>query len=133
MSWAIVRGLLSLEKEWALTTWFSTVQLFTIGAVLLLTAWARKRAYKHKDHLPPAVLILGGLLFVFLSADEGGGIHERTTLIIEDRGWDSLLFPGGHGGWISVYAAGGSFSSSSPASTFEAHYGEFGNSLPVRV
>jgi hypothetical protein len=103
--WDIVRFLLDLDSEVALTTWFATVQLFAIGAVLLLAAWANEEETTHS--LSP-VLALGGLLFVFLSADEGAGIHERLTPIIEDRGLDALLFPGNHGGWISVYAVGGS-------------------------
>ncbi len=98
--WTIVRELLDLDNEIALATWFATVQLFAVGAILLLTAWTNNG----KNHSLPTILALGGLLFVFLSADEGGSIHERITLFMEERGLDSLLFPGNHGGWISVYA-----------------------------
>ena len=42
--------------------------------------------------------------FLFLSADEGGKIHERIDAIMRGRGLDSLLvFPGRQGGWILVY------------------------------
>lgn len=98
--WDTFRLLFDLDNEVAVTTWFSTVQLFFIGAVLLITA----RTNKEKDRALSATLALGGLLFVFLSADEGGGIHERISLVIADRELDALLFPGNHGGWISVYA-----------------------------
>lgn len=98
--WDIFRLLLDLDNEVAVTTWFATVQLFFIGAVLLITAWTNKE----ESHALSATLALGGLLFVFLSADEGGAIHERVNLIIEERELDALLFPGDHGGWISVYA-----------------------------
>jgi len=102
--WKIVRILFDLDNEVALTTWFATVQLFAIGAVFLLAA----RTNRARDDSLRAVLFLAGLVFVFLSADEGGGIHERITLIMRDRGLDSLLFPGNHGGWIAVYTVAGS-------------------------
>lgn len=98
--WDIFRLLLDLDNEVAVTTWFSTVQLFLIGVILLIAAWTNRE----KNHGLSATLALGGLLFVFLSADEGGAIHERVSLVIADRELDALLFPGGHGGWISVYA-----------------------------
>jgi len=88
----------------ALTTWFATVQLFAIGVVFLLAA----RANRERAGSQRAGLFLAGLVFAFLSADEGGGIHERITLIMEERGLDTLLFPGNHGGWIAVYVVAGS-------------------------
>ncbi len=102
--WEIFRLLLDLDNEVAVTTWFSTVQLFFIGAVLLITAWTNKE----KTHGLSTTLALGGLLFVFLSADEGGAIHERVGLVIANRELDVFMFSGNHGGWISVYAVLGS-------------------------
>lgn len=101
--WDIVRLLFDLDGEVTLPTWFATVQLFSIGAVFLLTAGANKI---EEDSLS-AVLALGGLFFLYLSADEGGGIHERITQIVEQRRLTSLLFPDERGGWILVYAMGG--------------------------
>lgn len=99
----IVRLLLDLDREASLPTWFATVQLFSIGAIFFLTAWRTGG----KKHLPSALLLLGGLFFTFLSADEGGIIHERITLVMRGRNLDFLLFPGSYGGWIPVYGVAG--------------------------
>jgi len=94
------RAILGLDGETTLGTWFSTIQLFSIGAVLLLTSWANER----EDRFPHDVFILIGLLFVYLSADEGGVIHERIEAYVKGSGLDSLLLTGNAGGWISIYA-----------------------------
>lgn len=98
---SFLRFLLDLDEEVALGTWFATVQLFVVGGVLLFATWANKR-----DSSLNTVLLLGGLLFIYLSADEGAGIHERITLAMLHHGVDILVpFPGEHGAWILVYSA----------------------------
>lgn len=94
------QAILRLNGETTLGTWFSTIQLFSIGAVLLLTSWANER----EDSFPHNVFILIGFVFVYLSADEGGGIHERIEAYVKSSGLDSLLLTGNAGGWISIYA-----------------------------
>jgi hypothetical protein len=96
----VARNLFNLDGEWTLPTWFATVQLFSVGAVLLLAAWRSNR----ENRFPSIVLGLGGLLFLFLSADEGGGIHERIAQVIRTEELEPLLFLGGWGSWIPVYA-----------------------------
>jgi hypothetical protein len=98
---SFVRFLLSLDEEVALGTWFATVQLFVIGGVLLFASWINK-----DDRSLNPVLLSGGLLFVFLSADEGARIHERITFFMREHDVEVLNpFPGEHGAWILVYAA----------------------------
>jgi hypothetical protein len=98
---SFVRFLLDLDEEVALGTWFATVQLFVIGGVLLFASWANK-----DDRSLSAVLLLGGLLFTLLSADEGARIHERITFFMREHDVEVLNpFPGEHGAWILVYAA----------------------------
>lgn len=99
----VARNLFSLTGELSLPTWFATVQLFAIGAVLLLTA----RMSNRESRFSSIVLGLGGLLFLFLSADEGGGIHERIAQVIRTEEIEPLLFLGGWGSWIPAYALAG--------------------------
>lgn len=94
--WRIARLLFNLDAEESFPTWFSSVQLFTVGGVLLLAAWANQ----HKEDLPSWVLAAGGVLFFFLSADEGSVIHERISLILSERVPVTFPIPP----WIILYA-----------------------------
>lgn len=93
--WDIARLLFDLDGEESLTAWFSTVQLFTVGLVLLLAALANE----HEEDVPSIFLAVGGLLFVFLSADEGALIHERFSRIITERAPTLTPIPP----WIIIY------------------------------
>ena len=90
--------LFELDSDYALPVWFSTIQLFVVGSLLLMMAATNQRP----DQLSTAFLTVVGLGFLFLSADEAAAIHERITLLMKKLGADALLIRG-HGGWISVY------------------------------
>jgi hypothetical protein len=92
------RRLFNLDGEMSIPTWFATVQLFAIGAAFLLIAYASK----YEDQFPPSLFVLGGLFFVFLSADEGGVIHERVGLALTSIGLGSPGYL-----WILVYIVAG--------------------------
>jgi len=75
--------LIDLEAEANLPTWFSTIQLFLIGAVFLTAAGSTE-----PGHLPTALfLALVGAGFVFLSADEAARIHEGFTVLLRGVPW----------------------------------------------
>jgi len=70
-----VLQLLDLNLEASLPTWFATVQLAAIGAVLLFAGWVCKR----RGNFPPSVMILGGLFFSsFLQTREERYMSEST-------------------------------------------------------
>lgn len=98
--WGPFRPLSDLDGEKSLPTWFSVVQLFTVGALLFLAALNNRQ----QDHLSNFALVIGGLLFVFLSADEGAQIHENLTYVTREVGLSELSFVGEWGGWIIAYA-----------------------------
>jgi hypothetical protein len=97
--WQTIRALFDLSGEVSLPTWFSTVQLFALGAILLLTS---RMSRQTKDMLSPFFAV-GGFVFIFLSADEGAGIHERITGVMRTLEVDWLMFQGDHGAWIPIY------------------------------
>lgn len=104
LSWGVFRGLFDLDDERSLTTWFSVIQLFVIGAVLLLAAANNRR----QQDLSNFALIAAGLLFIWLSADEGSQLHERLTYMARHFGLSELSFVGEYGAWIVAYAVLGS-------------------------
>ncbi len=95
-----VRALFDLSGDLSIPAWFSSVQLFVIGGVLLVAS----RNNQWEQHLPSSFLAAGGLVFFFLSVDEGAAIHERITHAARSWELDWLLFKGGHGAWITVYS-----------------------------
>jgi hypothetical protein len=97
--WGPIEGLFDLDEEISIPTWFSTVQLFVIGVVLMLATVCNRQTL----WLPNWLLLLGGAAFVLLSADEGAMIHERITSALKRLGQDWLLFRGERGGWILPY------------------------------
>jgi hypothetical protein len=100
LTWGPFRPIFNLDKENSLPTWFSVVQLFTVGAVLLL-AVANNR---QEDYLSNFALTIAGLLFIALSADEGSQLHENLTYVARDLGLSQISFVGEYGAWIIVYA-----------------------------
>lgn len=87
-----------MDAEVSAPTWFSSVQIFLIGALLLLSAVGRRRI-----RIAPGWLILGGLGFVFASADEGAAIHEKIGAVVYGLDMTWLLFEGDRGGWVIPY------------------------------
>jgi hypothetical protein len=97
-SW-IIKQLFDLDGDANIPAWFSSVQLFVIGLIFLLISRMSGR-----DNAPsPASLILFGLGFIFLSADESASIHERMSVTLRNA---TVVprFRDGHGVWISIYA-----------------------------
>jgi len=97
--WGPIRPLFNLDKETSLPTWFSTIQLFIIGAVLLLIAINNRQPQR----LPSWLLLLGATGFILLSADEGAQFHERIKEPVVRLGQEWIQFPGGYGDWIIPY------------------------------
>lgn len=96
----LFRLFFDLGDEVSLPTWFSTIQLAAVGGVLLVGARSA----------PSPVLNtyfrIGGLGFLFLSADEAASIHERIGLVIKNQEWlSSSWYPGEYGGWVVLYGA----------------------------
>jgi hypothetical protein len=63
-----LRNFLDVDREVSIPTWFSSVQLFALGVVLLLQASRSKQLR--------AFVVLLGLSFIFLSMDEAAAIHD---------------------------------------------------------
>ena len=97
--WGPARELFNLDAEVSIPTWFSSIQLFVTGSMLFVASTNNQ----WKQYVSSSFLTAGGLLFIFLSADECAAIHERITIIAKKLGISWLLFKGGHGAWISVY------------------------------
>lgn len=94
-----IHVLFDMDGEACIPAWFSSMQLFLIGAVFLLAGRA-PAAYRQ----PPAFFLkLLGACFIFLSADEAGMIHERLRGLVKHV---AAAMPqiNGHGAWISIYA-----------------------------
>jgi hypothetical protein len=98
LHWGPLRELIDFDLESAIPTWFSTVQLFSIGALLLFMA-----------RLPTPLrwyLILFGAGFLFLSMDEAAEVHERIVGTARTLRWRWLLwltFDGSHKAWMIPY------------------------------
>ena len=95
-----IHTLFNLDGETNITAWFSSIQLFMIGLIALLTA--QNQYYK----APPSKkgLTIFGLGFMYLSMDEGASIHEKITLEFHNNPLVPY-FDGVHGIWIVVYGA----------------------------
>ena len=100
ITWGPFRPIFDLDRETSLPTWFSVVQLFTVGALLLLTAVNNRQ----EDYLSSFALTVAGLLFIALSADEGSQLHENLTYVARHLGLSEISFVGDYGAWIIVYA-----------------------------
>jgi hypothetical protein len=93
-----IEVLFNLDEEANVPSWFSSMQLFSIGVILLLASCSPLR---ERDHLRVLVALLGGA-FVFLSMDEAAAIHEKVTTVMKPVSW-APRFSGGHGIWMFVY------------------------------
>jgi len=96
-SWRI-HEYFNLDLEANIPAWFSSLQLFMIGFIALLTAWNQNCT------TPPSRrgLTIFGLGFVFLSADEAALIHEKLTYEFHNNPLVPY-FDGVYGVWIVVY------------------------------
>lgn len=98
LGWGPLRELFDLNRESAIPTWFSTIQLFTISALLVFVA-----------RLPTPLrryLVLLGMGFLFLSMDEAAEIHEKIIGSVRALEWRWLLwltFDGSHKAWMIPY------------------------------
>jgi hypothetical protein len=90
---------IDFDLEASFPTWFSSVQLLAIGAVLILAGTNDAQRL-----LSTRFLLAAGALFVFLAADEGAGIHERVNGGMADLNLTFLAFQDDHGAWIALYA-----------------------------
>lgn len=96
----IIRRLLDLDGERSIAAWFSTIQLFAVGCVVL----AKARTPGALSRLGPVFLYPVGLAFIFLSADEALSIHEALTEGLKRVRW-LPRFEGDHGVWMPLYLA----------------------------
>lgn len=92
--------LFDLNEEANVPAWFSSMQLFLIGLVLLL---ALANPLRDRDHLRGLLWVLGGG-FIFLSMDESAAFHEKVTTVMSRFEW-APRFSDGHGIWMFVYVA----------------------------
>jgi len=93
-----IHALLDLDGEANIPAWFSSIQLFMVGALLLLI-----RRGGNARYLPSRLFQrIVGLGFLFFSLDEVAMIHERITESLKHLQWIPH-FKGGHGIWIPLY------------------------------
>lgn len=68
LTWRPIQRFLDVDREVSIPTWFSSIQLFAVGGVLLTQAkWAKQLKFS---------LVILGLGFLFLSMDEAAAIHD---------------------------------------------------------
>lgn len=71
-----VMGLINLNKEASIPTWFSQALLLAVAAVLFVIALRTENYKKHWGIL--------GAIFLYISIDEGASIHELTVTPIRN-------------------------------------------------
>jgi hypothetical protein len=98
LKWGPIKLFVDMNREAAIPTWFSTVQLFTISVLLLFLARGSEPLRKY--------LIVFGLGFMFLSMDEAAVIHEKIIDSTKRLEWQwllSLTFGGSNKAWMIPY------------------------------
>lgn len=101
LRWGPLRPLFNLDGENSLPTWMSVIQLFAVATLLFLAAANNRQ----QVHVPNAILLIAGLVFVWLSADEQAQLHENLTYQSRRLGMDEFAAIGPWGAWIYAYAA----------------------------
>jgi hypothetical protein len=94
--------LFDLDGEGTVPAWFSSMQLFLIGLLFLMSG----RNDEKQKIISRAFLYLIGFGFVFLSMDEGAGFHERVSTLLKHIEW-LPRFEGNYGIWMSEYLLAG--------------------------
>lgn len=94
----IIDRLFNLNGEKNLPALFSSIQLFSVGIILLVIARQPRKL------LLPSTIFLSilGAGFIFLSIDEAFSIHESITRMLKHIDWIPR-FKGDHGIWIPLY------------------------------
>lgn len=90
-----------LDGESTIAAWFASSQLLISGLLLYVAG-----TYGGEARSQSLLYIVVGLGFVFLSADEAAGIHEKITTFTVKHA-SVPRFEGDHGVWIFVYATVG--------------------------
>jgi hypothetical protein len=85
--WELV-GLFDMDSEISLATWYSTVVLLFIPAVLLFYVGWQKRRSQQKPSWP--WFVLSGL-FLFMSIDDAAMIHEKFSTLNRLSGLQDVL------------------------------------------
>jgi len=95
--WGPFADAFDLDADLSIPAWFSSVQLFLAGGALLAASCFDRR---HRWFL-----VLGSLVLIFLSVDEGAGLHERITVVARgsEIGVLEALMIRNHGAWIMPY------------------------------
>ena len=95
-----VHALFDLDAESTIPTWFSSMQIFVIGATLLLAS----RWTPSSSRPSPASLVAAGIAFVLLSMDEASEFHEKLSWLLGNRFEALPRFRTGYGIWMYIYA-----------------------------
>jgi len=98
----IARQLFDLDAESSFPAWFSSSQLLAAGIVFLARSFIDPNG-----SIGRIFFLLWAMAFLFLSADEAIGLHEKITLVFRDVEF-LPRFSGNHGIWIPLYALAGS-------------------------
>lgn len=106
LAWGPVQTFLDVDREVSIPTWFSSVQLFAVGGMVLLMARNCVRQLK-------SFFVLLGLACFFLSMDEATAVHDslyraaqRLKLpLLEGREYLVWMVPYLCGGVIGLAAA----------------------------
>jgi hypothetical protein len=99
--WSI-KKLFDLDGEANIPAWFSSIQLFMIGLVLLIKSLQSNLDHSFSRLFFPIVSIG----FIFLSADEMASIHEKINGMLKYVEFIPR-FKGDHGIWIFIYVLTG--------------------------
>jgi hypothetical protein len=100
VTWGPLRPFFDLNADVSIPSWFASIKLFAIAALLYGASAFRQQAVSR------GLLTIGALGFLFLSIDESARVHEKITAVARMLEFDWLLIAG-QGAWITVYAAFG--------------------------
>jgi hypothetical protein len=84
-------GLVDMDVEVSLPTWYSQTLLLLLAAILLVIGLIKRR---FADRFYKSWFVLGGVM-IFLSADEGAMIHEKLDIITHLTGMHDFLLSNG--------------------------------------
>jgi hypothetical protein len=98
LEWGPISLFLDVDREVSIPTWFSAIQLFAIGLLLILQARETKQLRFY--------LFILGLGFMLLSMDESAAIHEKiidSAKRLDVQWLLRLTFMGSHKAWMVPY------------------------------